>query len=75
MRIREKYVKVREAAAILGVCQTRSERGREPTLEGFHGVHRHPVKHEMPALPEKSDLEKLIAQVERTIPKHKPRPK
>jgi DNA (cytosine-5)-methyltransferase 1 len=70
MSLREKYVKVREAAEILGVCPNTV---RAWGATGRISEYRHPVNKYR--LYHKSDLEKLIAQVERTIPKHKPRPK
>lgn len=61
MSIREKYVKVREAAAILGVCpNTVRTWGAEGKISEF----RHPVN--AYRLYRKSDLEKLVAQVEKS---------
>jgi DNA (cytosine-5)-methyltransferase 1 len=61
MSMREKYVKVREAAAILGVCPNTV---RAWGAAGRISEYRHPVN--AYRLYRKSDLEKLVAQVEKS---------
>lgn len=72
MSIREKYVKVREAAAILGVCPNTV---RAWGATGRISEYRHPVN--AYRLYRKSDLEELLAQVEksRTQPSKQKKPR